>query len=557
MKKYLTQVKKVFIVLLVPFIFCNCSSTTARHAIYIRASQVGYLPNDLKTAIVFSEYPLPDKNFYIKNGNDSRTVFEGVISDTIKSYDKFKYCYTLDFSGVTTPGNYRIDIDGNLSYPFKIGNDIFNNVVDSLMLFFKEQRCGPTNPILHAPCHLSDVVRLIGDNNHKGPVDVTGGWHDAGDYIKFLSTTAYTTYMFIFSYEFDKTKFSFDDDKDGVPDVLEEAKIGLDWMLRCNYSKYKLITQVQDLKDHEVGWRMPENDTLRYDRPGYVGIGKNQIGLYAAVMAMASRVWSERFQKYDFAKQCLDAAENLYSIRDKVPNIDSSGSGFYIDNTYLGKLALGAVELYLATKENHYLEDAERYADSAGSDYWWSWGNINSLADFRLAQIEPRFADYILSNLISFNDEKDKTTFNHGIPYTWGTTNSLLGAALQEILYNSLTGSTRYDSLAIDQRDYVLGRNPWGLSFIYNTGSEFPHHFHSQVAYFHGGYLPGALSAGPAPESVLNDFKINRKNFQYNLFNTDSVKYYDDRQDYITNEPTITGNATALFVFGFYSNRAR
>ena len=555
MKKYFTPFKSIIAVIFISFVFYNCASTTAKHAIFIRANQVGFLPNDLKTAVVFSEYPVPVNEFYIRNEKGNRSVFEGTISDTIKSYDKFKYCYELDFSNVTSPGTYRIDVDNNLSHPFKIGTKIYNSVVDSLMLFFKEQRCGPTNPILHAPCHLSDVVRVIGDANHKGPVDVTGGWHDAGDYIKFLSTTAYTTYMLIFSYEFDKSKFDFDNDKDGVPDVLAEAKVGLDWMLRCNYSEYKLITQVQDLKDHEVGWRMPENDTLRYDRPGFVGIGKNQIGLYAAVMAMASRVWSERFQKYDFAKQCLDAAENLYSIRDKVPNIDSSGSGFYIDNTYWGKLALGAVELYITTKEKHYLDDAEIYADSAGSDYWWSWGNINSLADYRLAKIEPRFANYILNNLISFNFEKDKTTFNHGIQYTWGTTNSLLGVALQEILYNNLTGSKRFDSLSIDQRDYVLGRNPWGLSFIYDIGTEFPHHFHSQVAYFHGGYLPGALSAGPAPVSVLKNFDIKRDNFQYNFFNTDSTKYFDDRRDYITNEPTISSNATAVFVYGYYSNR--
>jgi len=361
--------------------------------------------------------------------------------------------------------------------------------------------------------------------------------------------------MLIFSYDFNKSKFSFDNDKDGVPDVLAEAKVGLDWLLRCNYAKYKLVTQVQDLRDHTVGFRMPENDTLRYDRPAFSGMGKNQIGIYAAAMAIASRVWSEKFKNFDLAKKYLEAAENLYSIRNQAPDIDTSGTGTYRDNTFWGKLALGAVELYLTTKNQSYLNDAMVYADSARSDYWWSWGNINSLADYRLAKIYPRYAAYILNNLNAFNADKDSSVFNEGLPYTWGTTNSLLGAALQAILYKNITGSYYFDTLAVEQRDYVLGRNPWGISFIYNIGTEFTRHFHSQIAYFDGGYLPGALSAGPAPENLLKNYNIVNSNHQYDLFNTDKIKYYDDISNYITNEPTISSNATALFVFGYFADR--
>jgi hypothetical protein len=534
--------------------YCNVLASS-NHKIYIRSNQVGFNPKDFKTAVVFSESPIKDKQFTIIQIPKSKVVFSGKLQDSVNSYGKFNYCYVIDFSALEVSGSYKIKVDGITSYPFKINTKIYNTVVDSLMLFFREQRCGPTNPILHKPCHLSDVARLEGDKNRSGGVDVTGGWHDAGDYIKFLSTTAYTTFMLIFSYEFDKAKFGFDNNHNGVPDVLEEAKIGLDWMLRCNYSKFKLVTQVQDLRDHEVGWRMPENDTLQFDRVGFVGIGKNQIGLYAAVMAMAYRIWMNKFHETDFANKCLAAAENLYSIRYFVPNIDSSGSGFYHDNTFWGKLALGAIELYTTTKNQSYLDDAISYADSAGSDYWWSWGNINSLADYEIAKYVPRFAKYIENNLISFNSRKDSSVFREGMIYTWGSTNSFLGVALQAILYKTLTGSRQFDSLETYQRDYVLGRNPWGISFIYNIGSKFPEHFHSQVAFFHNGYLPGALSAGPAPESVLKKYKIKRVNFEYDNFNTSFIKYYDDISDYITNEPTITSNATALFVYGYFSNR--
>ena len=546
---------RLSLVLLTFITSSNLITAKSKNAVFIRANQVGFLLHDLKTAVVFSEFPFSQKKFSIVEGVSNKAVYSGTFDDTAYTYGKFKYCYTLDFSNLQKPGIYKIEVGGYFSFPFRIGKYIYNPVVDSLMLFFKEQRCGPTHPILHSPCHLSDAARIEGDSEHIGGADLTGGWHDAGDYIKFLSTAAYTTYMLMFSYEFDKTKFGFDNNKNGVPDVLEEAKIGIDWLLRCNYSKYKLITQVQDVRDHSVGWRMPENDSLQYDRAGIAGIGKNQIGIYCAVMATAYRIWSEKFSETNFAEKCLNAAENLYSIRNKVPDIDTSTSGYYRDNEYLGKLALGAIELYSATKKFGYFNDAITYCDSAGSDYWWSYGNINALADYRIAETVPRFSKYILNNLKSFDIRMDTTLFGEGLPYSWGSTNGFLGAALQAILYRKLTGSSRFDSLAVIQRDYVLGRNPWGLGFIYNIGTRFPLHLHSQVAYFHNGYLPGALSAGPAPETVLKNYKIINKDHRYDLFNTSSVSYFDDIRNYITNEPTITGNATAVFVYGFYSDR--
>ena len=536
------------------FLSFGCQAAVNPNPVFIRASQVGYIPGDLKTAVIFSQTPLFNKSFAIVTYPEGKEVYKDEIKDSNFTYDKFKNCYLIDFSRLNKAGKYEIIADGHKSIPFEIGSKIFNRVVDSLMLFFKAQRCGPTYPFLHKPCHLSDASRLVGGDRISA-VDVTGGWHDAGDYVKFLSTTAYTTYLLIFSYEFDKNKFGFDDDKDGVPDVLAEARVGLDWLLRCNFDKYKLITQVQDLRDHEVGWRKPENDTLRFDRPGFVGIGKNQVGIFTAVMALAARIWTEKFHDNEFSSKCIQAAENIYSLHDKVPDIEKTPSGSYQDKSFWGKLALGAIELYNTTKNENYLKDAEVFADSANSDYWWSFGDINSLAQYKVAKVNIRYKDYIYNNLKAFNINKNKSPFMEGLAFSWGTTISFLGVALQAILYKDLTQTKEFDSLAVFQRDYILGRNPWGLSFIYNIGKVSVRNLHSQVAYFNNGYLPGALSAGPAPLTVLNNFSIYRTNNKYNFFNTDSVKYYDDMNDYITNEPTISANATAVFVYGYYSNR--
>jgi endoglucanase len=155
--------------------------------------------------------------------------------------------------------------------------------------------------------------------------------------------------------------------------------------------------------------------------------------------------------------------------------------------------------------------------------------------------------------LLTQINHSNKELFNEGLDYSWGTTNTFLGISLQSLLYKKLTGSNEFDSLAIFQRDYVLGKNPWGISFIYNIGTKSSKNLHSQVAFFNKGYLPGGLSAGPAPATILEKYKINHSDKSFSQFNSDMVKYYDDRMDFITNEPTIVGNATALFVFGCYS----
>jgi len=533
-------------------IFVNCH-TSISETIYVRSNQIGFLPNELKTAIILSKTELKDTPFFILENYSSEIKFEGSITDSPSVYGSFNFCYEIDFSTLSTSGKYKIKLSNTESYPFQIGNSIFNNVRDSISLFFKAQRCGPTNPILHQPCHLSDAATIFGYKDSSAR-DLTGGWHDAGDYVKFLKTTAFTTYLLLFSYEFDSQKFGYDLDKNDVPDILEEAKVGIDWLLRCNVDNQKLVSQVQDENDHNIGWRLPENDSLQFERPAFVSIGKNTIGIYSATLALASRIWKEKFYEEEFSSNCLLTAEKFYSLKDDVQDLDTAFSNHYPEKDFNGKLALASVELFNCTKNKNYLEDAFMYGKKADSDFWWSVGDINSLVHYKIALHNPDFVKYIYQNLNQYRKTSNKSFLHEGLKYSWGTTNTFLGVSLQSILYKKLTGSNEFDSLNIFQRDYILGRNPWGVSFVYNIGTNFVKNLHSQVAFFNNGYLPGALTAGPSPSNLLENYKIQRMDNDYNEFNSDEVEYFDDRMDYITNEPTIVGNATALFVFGFFSD---
>jgi endoglucanase len=514
----------------------------------IRTNQLGFLPTEEKEARVLSHRDLRGTRYEVVNG--TRKVFEGMIGKSLGSYGKFTYAYRIRFTPVSSPGTFALRVLDQKSLPFAIGPQVYDGIVDSLLLFFRVQRCGDTGPALHQPCHPHDATNLVeGAQLLNRKADVTGGWHDAGDYVKFLNTAAYSAYTLLLAYEFYPEAFDRQGGSEADPAILQEAAVGVRWLMKLNLGGGKLITQVQDLRDHDQGWRLPENDVLSRDRPAFVGKGKNLIGLVSAVMAFAYRTWLSRDRA--FADSCLTIAEDLFSRRAEAPDVDASGSGMYRDVRFEGKLALGAVELYLATSNPRYLTEAKELATRAGADFWWSWGDINSYANYRLASVDIGFLKHIATNLSAAERISRENVFGEAATPRWGSANAMLGVALQAVLWKRLTGKSKFDTLALRQRDYVLGTNPWGVSFLANVGKNPARHLHSQIAYFHGGYLPGGLAAGPVTATALRQYAIPFEGKdQYEDFQTDGAVYRDDRMDYVTNEPTITAAATAIFVFG-------
>jgi len=523
--------------------------------IYIRVNQVGYLPHEVKRAVLLTNNELSRTEFSLVDCANKTIALSGPVRQKSPRCENFSFCYEIEFTDCHRPGSYYVQVRDSRSPEFSIHESANDGMGDSLLLFFKVQRCGFTDPFLHGPCHHFDATSVILDNETVNePLDVTGGWHDAGDYTKFLNTTAYATYTLLLTYQFNPIKFTTDADQNEIADILDEAKIGLDWLLKSIYKNNRFIVQIQDLRDHDQGWRLPEHDKLLSDRPAFVGIGKNLIGIYSATMALAYRIWSSIPGGYAFAENCLTSAENMYSIFNDVPDVDKSGTGAYQDSRFEGKMALAAIELYLATGRHDYLQDAKSFAEAAGSDYWWSWGNINAYAHYRIAKVDTSFRKYLRNNLVFFQKQMNRHTFGEATRDTWGSNSTILGVALQAILWKDLTGEATFDTLAVIQRDYILGRNQWGVSFIYNIGKTFSKHFHSQVAWFNGNRLPGAVAAGSISRARLAAYNIHYElPDAFEKFQSEAAVYRDDRMDYVTNEPTITANATAVFVMSHFA----
>lgn len=546
----------IFFVLIFFTIGCGQSrSKVTSSDIYVRYNQVGYLTDGYKNIIIISKKDLSKSKVTIINSkNEVVKVF--VLGKSIDKWGKFNYNYKLDINNISQEEIYNVLINDKIYASFEVSNKQYSSIRDSVLAFFKSQRCGYTNPSNHDVCHIADATEIYDVQNNKlsTSADLTGGWHDAGDYIKFINTTAFTTYMLLFSYEFDPVRYGQDFNYNQIPDVLEEAKVGLDWLLKCYLGEGKLVNIVQNLQDHDQGWRLPENDKLKFNRPAYLSMGKNTIGMYVATLSLAYRIWKDKINYPEYQDKLLKTAIEVFSYYDKVPDIDDNPTKMYIDNKYTGKLALGALELYNSTKNENYLTLAKQLADNTPADYWWSWGDVSTLLFYKIFPYDSKHITKIESNLRHFTNYYQKNLFNNATDYSWGTTHALLGVSLNAILYKHLTKNNLYDSISTAQLNYILGQNNWGISFIYGFGKNYVKNLHSQIAFFNDGKLYGAVTAGPVPRDIYSTYKIKYEKDDYlKDFHSERAIYVDDRFDYLTNEPTIVTNATAYFVFGFYA----
>src|SRR5512139_488591 len=229
----------------IPFISTIASAQTA----FIRVNQAGYLPNDRKVAIAFSSDALKDAQFLIRD-NTGAIVLRGKARKTSPPEwgPAFPHSYEIDGSRLRAAGSYRIEIPAAnaVSPGFRIGK--YPGFHEDLLFFMRQQRCG-YNPFLDISCHLQDGKAFYAPFPDGTFVDAVGGWHDAGDQLKYLITASNATARMLLAYELQKGKFGDFTDAlgretpNGVPDILDEAFWGLTWIHKLHPRADLLIHQ--------------------------------------------------------------------------------------------------------------------------------------------------------------------------------------------------------------------------------------------------------------------------------------------------------------------------
>jgi hypothetical protein len=501
-------------------------------------------PAESKVAIVGSDRSLRGARFQVLAGK--RVVLSGRLSAARGSASPWAHAYRADLSALRTPGSYRVRAAGTLSRSWVVRDGGSKSVIPVLLQFFAGNRDGNEPSPLHGPSHLHDAV--VKDGAHAGEaVDMTGGWMDAGDMIHFSQTTGFSTALLEAAARLDPTNRAA---------IREEADVGVRWLLKAHPFPDLFIAQVAGSVDH-FGFRDPVSDDAS-SVPGIgtreafhwdTGIGGDIGGKVAAALALAADGASEP-QRSTLAAAAAEWYAAGKAADAATPDLPGSG-GFYRVETFEDSLAAGAAALFRVTGDPAYLDDALRYLRATGVaplDY----GNFAPLAaadicgrlgapplgDAAATDEACRYLDEVAGQAV---ESARADAFAPASGFDWGMTAiSSAGGAFAAMS----GGSAR--AVGAGARDYLLGRNPWGASFVSGFGPRNPRKVPHWSAAF-GTNPPGAVVGGPAPLKTIRAEGI-RPGGPLRIFNGTAV-YEDARGNYVTSEPTIDATATAVLLF--------
>ena len=575
----------------------------AAEPVHVRINQAGYLPEDHKSGIVFSHAPVKEKFQLLEEVTGEVVVTIKPVKVRAAGWGAFEFYYELDFSDIDRPGSYYLEAikSGARSGTFAISGGAYDHNQEKLLGFMRQQRCG-YNPFLDRVCHALDGRSFYGPMPDSTYVDVSGGWHDAGDQLKYLITGSYATGHMLLAYELYPDRFSDltnalgQPESNGIPDVLDEAKWGLDWIHKLHSEPDQLVHQVADDRDH-VGWKMPDQDPSDYGwgensyRAAYFATGEpqglnkykseatgvsNLAGRSAAAMALAARIWREDLEDQAFAEKCLEAARTLYRMgkqKEGFQQGNSYGAPYrYGEETWADDMEWGAAELYKTTGEKSYLEDATRYARMAGTVSWMPFDTAShyqyypfvNLGHYALhSAMEDQFRDtleqYYRSGIESCLARAEENPYGIGIPFIWCSNNLLTSLAVQVILYEHMTGDNSYHQFLLEQRDWLFGRNPWGTSMFTGIpeGGEYPVDVHTSIWMLTGEEVAGGLVDGPVYGTIYRSLLglVLNQSDEFAEVQNPFVVYHDDAGDYSTNEPTMDGTAGAILMMAYFAKR--
>lgn len=570
--------------------------------IYIRVNQVGYLTDEPKTALAFSKENFTDKTFEIIDAKTGKRVYgPAKLGEKTGVWGDFQYHYKLDFSDFKKSGKYNLKITGTdvVSQLFPVGDHVYENYHESVITYMQQQRCG-YNPFFDEVCHSKDGRTMYGPMPDSTYIDVSGGWHDAGDHLRYLMTSGNSVCRLLFSYKENKGKFQDQVNKlgqpfpNGIPDVLDEAKWGLDWMLKMHPQPNQLFHQVADDRDH-IGFKLPYLDSADYDwgkgeyRTAYYASGKpqglgkyqntstgiaNLAGRYAAAMAMAYDIWKNDLKDPLFAEICKKAGIEVYEMGLKQPGCQEGTPHLaeyrYQEVSWADDMEWGAAELFKITKDKKYLKDAVKFSKEANTFGWmgadtakhyemYPFMNMGHYSLWEVAdkKTQKTLIGYYQENIEAVKKRADKNAYGIGIPFIWCSNNLAAAFVTQCLLYEKMTGDRQYHELMQAHRDWLLGRNPWGCTQIIGIPEygEYPHYPHTPTTLFTKELIVGGLNDGPVYATIYNNLKGVRltRPDKYAEFQSGIAVFHDDIWDYSTNEPTLDGSAETHYFLSTFA----
>jgi endoglucanase len=491
----------------------------------------------------------------------SDPVYDKASGDTVR---------VLDFSGVSKPGKYFIFADGERA-AIEIKEKPYRALSNALVKAFYFQRCGCELPekfagaYRHGACHLGKAVLVKDDGTLDADtvIECAGGWHDAGDYGRYTAPAAAALGHLLYSYELFpqayKDALNIPESGNGVPDILNECRYELEWMLKMQRADggvyHKTATRFFS------GFIMPEEDK---DDLLLFRVTHCSTAGFAASAALASRV----YKPFDaaFSAKLLEAAKKAWDWTEANPvfepfaNPPDVRSGVYGDQSCEDELFWASAELYSVTGEARYFEALKKRVDAVDiSKFGWrdtaGFGALCCLFVLKeklegnlFASVKERF----IRDADSFLELARESGYGTALgadSYVWGSILPILNNAIAMICACLLTKDEKYRGAAQNQLDYLLGMNATGYSFVTGFGERayrFPHHrpsFADEV----DAPVPGLVSGGPNkqfPDMVTKTLIPPE---------TPAAKFYIDYTSTASaNEIAIYWNSPAVFAAAYF-----
>ncbi|MEJ7586937.1 MAG: glycoside hydrolase family 9 protein [Ferruginibacter sp.] len=574
-------------------------------AAWIRINQLGYTPEGIKVAVWGGKAGAALTTFKLVNAVDGKTVYEQPPIKNFGPYGPFENTYRLNFSAFKTSGRYYLQAGKTVSPVFNIDINVYKGTADFCLQYMRQQRSG-FNPYLKDSCHNYDGYSMYGPMPDSTFINVSGGWHDASDYLQYSSTSANATWHLLAAYrDFapvfgDEKQANGLDGNNGIRDIVDEAKWGLEWLLKMHPRENWMFNQLADDRDHQ-GMRLPKQDTFYgkgFERPVYFITGEPQ-GLFkyknrtrgtsstaakfASSFALAqSLLDTDPVFRSNKKESYYDKAVSAYRYALKKPGVTQTAPGrapyFYEEDNWVDDMELAAASMdemvnakKHAGKDKDYTTIAYGYAQQEKITPWlgmdtakhYQWYPFINLGHYELAKQLKKdnnkfdkkrdtIIDYYKQGIQRVWEKAGQNAFYRGVPFIWCSNNLTTSFAIQCYWYKQLSGDKTFEELEQANLDWLFGCNPWGTSMVFGlpSGGDYPADPHSSFTHLNKYPINGGLVDGPVYTSIYNNLlgiELHAAD-EYAAFQSGLAVYHDDYGDYSTNEPTMDGTASLVYL---------
>ncbi len=582
----------------------------------VRVNQVGYLPNGPKGATVVTDATTSLR--WMLRDRSGTTVKSGRTSPAGVASSAGVNVHTIDFGSYRGSGSgFTLTVGDQTSHRFAIRPYVYGPLRQQTKTFYYTNRSGiaiddalapgygreaghvgesPNQGDTAVPCQdlTDDSQKLYAEPwTCEGTRDVSGGWYDAGDHGKYVVNGGISVAQLLMEFERTRTgatsawgyrdgTLAIPENDNGVPDLLDEARWELEWMLKMQVPAGEPDAGMVFHKVADVDWTglpmVPASDPMK--RVLYRPSTAATLNL-AATAAQGSRL----FMRYDraFAKELLAASRTAYAAAQATPDryapapdgaLDPNpGSGPYDDDDVSDEFYWAAAELYLTTRQTAYRNDvmaSPHHTAEVFTDGGFDWGHVAALGRLDLATVRSRLPDRkrvktsVIKAANSYLSTEQAEPF--GQPYApasgdwaWGSNSAVLNNIQVIGTAYDLTHRSKYADGVLSGLDYVFGRNALNISYVTGYGTVYSQHQHSRwYAASLDPSLPrppdGTVAGGPNSTTLSTGDPVSAANLGGCV---DQFCYIDDIGSWSTNEITINWNASLSWASGIEADLAR